>query len=368
MSHPTTPKYGELRWTQSLSMLGTLIQLPVVLLWKLATTSFASYNRERSFKRIAAESALRHLVSGLNVPQLQNMFGTTLGTYNAWTTKEKLPPIVDELGEDARLLWIGPKRLDHVVLLFHGGGYVLPSADFLISFWRHVQLELEKQNIEIGIVLLNYSLAPIASFPTPLKQACLALEFLFKAGVKPQNLQFTGDSAGGNLLLQVLSQILHPRDAVPKIELSAPIRGALLVSPWVSLTGESKSHFEYDGIDFVSRDVLKDWGSIVLSGIPEADRAFGEAAKAPEWWFDGVDRLVDRVLITAGGAECLRDDIVVFAEAFKKHHPTVEFIVQKDGLHEDLFLDFFANEKKLVSLTPLVVEWLAAGFASQGST
>ncbi|KAJ7270928.1 Alpha/Beta hydrolase protein [Mycena rebaudengoi] len=262
--------------------------------------------------------------------------------------EEKLPPIIDELGEDARLLWIGPRRLDHVVV-------ALPPGDFLVSFWRHVQLELEKQNIEIGIALLNYSLAPIASFPTPLKQAHLALEFRFKAGVKPQKLQFVGDSAGGNLLLQVLSQFLHPRDAVPKIELSAPIRGALIVSPWVSLTGESKSHFEYDGIDFVGRDALKDWGSIVLSGIPETDRAFGEAAKAPEWWFDGVERLVDRVLITAGSAECLRDDIVVFAEAFKKHHHNVESIVQKDGLHEDFLLDFISNEK-LVSLTPLVVE------------
>jgi len=77
---------------------------------------------------------------------------------------------------------------------------------------------------------------------------------------------------------------------------------------------------------------------------------------------------VERVLITAGGAECLRDDIVGLAEAFKKHHGSTELVVQPNGLHEDMFLDFVLQEKKLGSLTPLTVEWLAAGFTAERST
>jgi hypothetical protein len=55
----------------------------------------------------------------------------------------------------------------------------------------------------------------------------------------------------------------------------------------------------------------------------------------------------------------------VVGEAFKKHHPNVELVVQKDGLHEDMYLDFVLGEKKLGSLTPLTVEWLAAGFTAE---
>ncbi|KAJ7671751.1 hypothetical protein B0H17DRAFT_194330 [Mycena rosella] len=60
----------------------------------------------------------------------------------------------------------------------------------------------------------------MANFPTPLDQARLALEFLIAAGVKPANLQITGDSAGGKLVLQLFSQMLHPRSDVPEIHLT----------------------------------------------------------------------------------------------------------------------------------------------------
>ncbi|KAJ6630112.1 Alpha/Beta hydrolase protein [Mycena sp. CBHHK59/15] len=364
MSLPAKPKYGELSWTQYLGIVATLVPLPVVLLWKVVTTYNASYNKERSVKRFLGDSTLRYSLTHLSVPQLQRLMGTTLRGYQKWTTQSSLPPVIDELGEDARLLWIGPKQLDRVVLICHGGAFLLPATGFCLSFWRYVQTELEKKNIKVGFALLNYSLAPQAPFPTQLNQARLALEFLFAAGVKPQNLQLVGDSAGANLILQILSQTLHPLERVPEIHFSAPIRGAHLISPCVSLTADSASHTENDGVDFLSKSTAVDWGNQILAPIPEADRPFAEAAKAPEGWFKGVDRLVDRVLVTAGGAEILRDDIVYFGDSFKKHHPNTELVVQKDGLHEDMYLDFLVKEKKLGSLTPLTVEWLAAGFAA----
>ncbi|KAF7373556.1 Abhydrolase-3 domain-containing protein [Mycena sanguinolenta] len=350
-------KYGQLSWAESLGIVAALIPLPAVLLWSVTTTAFASYNKERGIKRITGDSALRYVLSSLSVPQLQAVFGTTLETYKKWSKAAKLPVTVDELGEDGRLLWIGQKRLDRVVLFAHGGGYLLPCPEFHLSFWRHVQLELQKQDIQVGIAVLNYSLAPQASFPTPLKQAGLALDFLMAAGVKPQNLQLAGDSAGGNLILQ----------SVPEIHLSAPLRGIYLISPWTSLSANSKSHDENDGRDFLRHATLKDWGAQILAGVPDGDLPFAEAVRAPEDWFKGVDGLVERVLVTAGGAECLRDDIVTFAEAFKKHHANSELVVQTGGLHEDMFLDFVVNEKKMGKLTPLTVEWLAAGFTEQPS-
>ncbi|KAJ7157755.1 hypothetical protein C8R46DRAFT_1112662, partial [Mycena filopes] len=155
----------------------------------------------------------------------------------------------------------------------------------------------------------------------------------------------------------VLSQILHPHPSTPEIRLPAPIRGILVISPWVVLTAESKSYTENDGKDFVPKKVFRGWGAGILDTFPKDAGAFSEAGKAPKEWFAGVDRVVDRVLITMGTAELMRDDILEFSAVFKEYHATA-----KGGLHEDMFLDFAAKEKKLGILTPLIVEWLAEGF------
>lgn len=112
----------------------------------------------------------------------------------------------------------------------------------------------------------------------------------------------------------------------------------------------------------ISKKALADWGRQILAGSPESNGAFIQPAKAPESWFAGVNGVVDRVLITAGGAECLHDDIVEFGQRLKTHHRNVELVVQKGGLHDDPLLDFFTREKKLGSITPLVVDWIASGF------
>ncbi|KAJ7281837.1 Alpha/Beta hydrolase protein [Mycena rebaudengoi] len=362
MDHGAKPKYGEPRWTNYISAAATLVLLPATIMWTALTAPFASHNKDKTWRRILGDSTLRRLMH-LDIPVLQKYSGTTLKVYGTWAKQNKIPVVADELGEDARLLWIGPKQLDRVILMFHGGGFVLPLSDFVLSFWRYVQVELEKRNIKVGIAVLNYTLVPTGSFPIQLKQAHLALEFLLAAGVKPQNLQIAGDSAGGNLILQLFSHILHPHTSVPKTtDLPGPFSGICLISPWVFLTADSPCHSENEGIDYLPVRSMKRVTALVMDNYPETDRAFVEAAKAPEGWFEGVDRIANRVLITAGSVECLRDDIVIFGEGLKKHHPKVELVVQKGGLHDDMFLDFFVKEKKLGSLTPLIVEWLAAGF------
>ncbi|KAJ7765648.1 Alpha/Beta hydrolase protein [Mycena metata] len=356
----TTPrKYGELPWYHLLTMLASLAPLPLILVWTALVTSHASHNKGKSLRRILGERTLRYAARHTSVAQQQFVFGTTVTTYKRWSKQMKLDPIVDELGEDAHLMWIGPKRTDRVLFLCHGGCYFLPVTDFLLAFWQYVQLELKKQNVEIGIALLSYSLAPMAKFPTPAKQATLALQFLLDAGVQPGNLYLGGDSAGGNLLLQVVSNMLHPHTGVPQIRRTGGFRSLGLFSPWASFTTDTKSFQEFDGIDFLDRRILGAYGSELLEGYSEGDRAFAEPAKAPQDWFEGVGELVDHIFITAGEREVMHDDIVNVAQGLKKHHTNVELVVQEGGVHDDMFIDFFTREKKLSSLTPKVITWLA---------
>ena len=52
--------------------------------------------------------------------------------------KVKMEPVVEKIGEDARLLWIGHKQTDRVLLYFHGmfGEPSSLHAPFSLSDWE----------------------------------------------------------------------------------------------------------------------------------------------------------------------------------------------------------------------------------------
>jgi acetyl esterase/lipase len=210
--------------------------------------------------------------------------------------------------------------------------------------------------------LLIAALVPSATFPTQLQQAVVAIEHLVSTGVQPQNMLITGDSAGGNLVLQVISHILHPLDGVRPLKLSSPFRGIYLMSPWVTLTGTEGSLTSNDGSDIIGPKCMNYWGRQVLEGVPMSYLPYIEPSQAPETWFKSMNTVVDRVLITAGSAECLRDPIEVFAKQICRGHDGATFWMQENGVHIDPFFDFFVKKVKLGTLTPSILEWFATGF------
>jgi acetyl esterase/lipase len=130
-----------------------------------------------------------------------------------------------------------------------------------------------------------------------------------------------------------------------------------------SFTVESQSITEFDGIDYMPKRVLHDVGQHLLAGFPAADAAFAEPAKAPDAWFTGLDGVTERILVSAGALECMRDDILRLGEVLKKHHPNIEILVQDGAVHDDMVMDFMTKEKKLGAATAKVVDWLATGWS-----
>ncbi|KAG5641211.1 hypothetical protein DXG03_005759 [Asterophora parasitica] len=340
-----------------------LFHLPLVLGWTLVTSPFHPNNKQKPWKRVLGDKLFYFLTGQLNVKQLQWALGDTRDVYNDWVKGQKLPQVVDELGENSRLLWIGQRRTDRVILYLHGGAYLLPMQFFVPDFWKYILDELKTKDKETGFAILQYSLVPTAPFPTRLTQVVLAVQHLISSGVQPQNIQITGDSAGGNLALEFFSHLLHPIPNVPRPTLSAPLGGAYLMSPWVSLTGQGGSLITNDANDIIGLGCLTYWGRLVLDGVPENKRQYLEALRAPEGWFEKLDTIVDRVLITAGDAECLRDEIVVVANEICKQHDGARFVLQKYGVHNDPYFDFLTWEKQKGELTPIILEWFAAGFS-----
>jgi hypothetical protein len=75
-----------------------------------------------------------------------------------------------------------------------------------------------------------------------------------------------------------------------------------------------------------------------------------------------MDTVVERVLITAGSSECLRDPIEEFAKQICSVHDGAVFWMQENGVHNDPYFDFLTKEAKLGKMTPQILEWFATGF------
>ncbi|KAF8803231.1 alpha/beta-hydrolase [Phlegmacium glaucopus] len=355
--------YGDISWRDYVHLATIVLRAPFIILWSFAI-NLVFLCSIRAAKRATVISTLRFFNSTCNAAQLQYALGKSENTYKAWAKQNNLPITIEELVNDTVLYWIGPKRTDRVVLYIPGGAYVAPVADFSLSFWRHIQLELAKNTCEVGFAVLSYSLIPGAVFPTQIRQASLALEHIIASGVHPSNLHIVADSAGAHLLLATLSHLIHPLGTIRKtIPLQAPIRGIYLMSPWVCLKSTSSSFQSNSGTDIINGPKITIIANLVLADVPKHHLAYAEPADAPDSWFTGLDSVVDRILMTAGGAEMLRDDIVRFSQTLNRTTSDFTFVVQDEGVHDGPLIDHLSGQPidDPRSLTPEIIRWLRAG-------
>ncbi|KAJ3981048.1 Alpha/Beta hydrolase protein [Lentinula detonsa] len=370
-------QYAAMGWPRYLWMNIKLMRLPFVLSFEILISSFVARSRKKSFRRVIGDTLFRFVTDTLPDVELQHFLGTSVGIYSEWSRKEHLPITIDELQGQGKLLWVGPKSTENVVLFCHGGAYIAPVQNFMLPFWRFIQLELQRRGLQVGIAILSYSVIPVAHFPTPLWQASQAIKYLISVeNVKPSNLQVFGDSAGGNLVSQILSSMLHPPFSPPIIPPGTRLRGAYMMSPWISMTGagsqESKdilpSFIQNNHCDVISTQSLLRWGFDVLSGLqnPSFDIPYVDPIRAPADWYKGLPDVVDRVFVSTGEYECLRDvDRAFFEDKLQPWHEKAEFFELKGGVHNDPFFDFYVADKPLGSrqmLTPIILDWLTKGF------
>jgi acetyl esterase/lipase len=171
--------------------------------------------------------------------------------------------------------------------------------------------------------VLNIDVAPGAAFPVQLIQSAAAIEYLTKEiGIKPSQIILGGDSAGGNLALAILSQILHPRNDVPSISLgNEKFKGVVLSSPWVTFDQTAPAFKINAKKDILYGPVLKKWSDAFVGAAPRDNFTYPLDA-APEWW---SDLPADETLVLAGGNELLVDDIKDFTDKLKVFNITIFF-------------------------------------------
>jgi acetyl esterase/lipase len=73
-----------------------------------------------------------------------------------------------------------------------------------------------------------------------------------------------GDSAGGHMALSLISHLLHPHSDVSKVELSEPLAGVILVSPWVKFATDDDSVKRNMTSDYVTAAAATRWSNAYL--------------------------------------------------------------------------------------------------------
>ncbi len=126
--------------------------------------------------------------------------------------------------------WLTPK--DHMegklLLYLHGGGYIVGGCDMHRQMVSHIA-----RAGRILTLLPEYRLSPEHKFPAAIDDAVAVYRSLLKMGLKPQDIVFAGDSAGGGLSVATLLALRDAGDPLPA--------AAVLLSPFLDVTGSGES-------------------------------------------------------------------------------------------------------------------------------
>ena len=202
---------------------------------------------------------------------------------------------------------------DQAVLYLHGGGYVIGSLDS----HRHLAAEIGRQ-ARAHVLAIDYRLAPEHPFPAPVEDAVAAYRFMMDCGMRPANIAFAGDSAGGGL---VVAAMLAIREA----KLPLPACG-WCISPWVDMEAISKSFQDRAETDpTVQKAGIVDLAGIYLKGAdprhPHAAPVYGDLRGLPP------------LFIQVGAAETLLDDALWLAREAGKADVPVDLQIWPEMIH-----------------------------------
>jgi acetyl esterase/lipase len=124
----------------------------------------------------------------------------------------------------------------NVILYFHGGVYVIGSADSSVPLVADLA-----RRTNAKVISVDYRLAPENPYPAAVEDARAAYEGLLSQGVDPSNIAISGESAGGGLTAAAL---LALRDA----DMPMP-SSAFVMSPWADLTLSGSTIVDRQGVD-----------------------------------------------------------------------------------------------------------------------
>ena len=205
---------------------------------------------------------------------------------------------------NTKAFWFGDQKADNIVLYYHGGGFGMPGGDGHFTFINSFIMKAATAGKSVGVLMLQYDLAPGGQYPRQLEQAVELLRYaIVNLHKSPKHISLMGDSAGGNLIFGILSHLMHPHPSIEPVKLSTPLKTALISSPVTVLNAKNDRFHTHEGQDPASAATIEVWLQNML-GPSEAD-AWNEPLSADAEWWTGLDNVVKEVLVTVSKVEMM---------------------------------------------------------------
>jgi acetyl esterase/lipase len=193
--------------------------------------------------------------------------------------------------------WISPADAPDgkAILYLHGGGFRIGSVASHRDLISQIALASGCR-----VLAINYRLAPEHRYPAALDDVLAGYRWMLGRGLKPDNIAFAGDSAGGNL---VLAAMLALRERA----LPLPVAGVLM-SPWTDLAATGASYVTRAEVDPIhQRPMILALAKNYLGGQGDpcdllVSPLYADLAGLPP------------LLIQVGDRETVLDDSVMFAD------------------------------------------------------
>jgi len=237
------------------------------------------------------------------------------------------------------------ERASKFVLFLHGGGYMAPLQAGHLNWCWNAYVDGQDEH-EVAVAVLRYDLTPESKYPHQLRQAAAAINHLLRSGIAPQDLVFGGDSAGGNLAVQLLYHVSHPMPGIEPVRLNGrKIAGVFAVSPWVSGGTDTRSFHDNDGIDMLSTAIVKYTQKQVLgpehSGVDAGVAHPALPLDGDRSWFRTIQGVTEALYVSCGGHEVFRDHVCAFSEAVRIRNLELESTLEVAGdeVHDSILLE-----------------------------
>jgi acetyl esterase/lipase len=221
----------------------------------------------------------------------------------------------------------GPAQARLTVVWIHGGGWLAGSKAAIANYARILAAK------GFTVVGVDYSLAPRATYPTPVRQVNAALGYLLKNAarlqVDPSRIVLAGDSVGAQIALQMATLTTQPsyvrlvgiEPALKKNQLA----GLLLYCGIYRMEPQDVDN-EVLSTEFWSYSGTRDF---------MADRRFATA-----WVMDRLTGDLPPAFVSVGSEDDLRPQSIALADRLEKNGVRVERLIFPKDTQPPLYHEY----------------------------
>lgn len=233
---------------------------------------------------------------------------------------------------------------ENVVFVCHGGAYI----SRMMFYYRLLNKRYSKATGGGTVIHYDYTCAPEATHPSMINQTLKVWDWMLAQGYKAENVAVVGDSAGGNLAMQLCLKLHDAGRTMP--------RAAILMSPWVDMTASGDSYVYNYRVDPV-------FGIRGYTPTQEEVRSLLYKSELYQWIGESPrdDRYVSPALtdydgtypdmwITVGGNELLRSEVELLAKKLEDAGNKVVIHVPKGMFHAYPVYELFPEAQRALKM------------------